>query len=68
MKRNRPRIEHESIFDNIGGGRLDLILNPPEQSLEPEFLPQPNIKRALLLTALFVLFLIIITVLELALR
>lgn len=65
MKRNRPHIEHGDLHGNIG---LDLNLNPPKQSLEPEALPQTSIKRAMLIAALFVLFLIIITVLELALR
>lgn len=70
MRRRSPRIEHEGWLGDLGKEKLYLNLNlnlrPSKQTPEP--LPKPNVRRALLWTALFALMLIAITILELAAR
>ena len=68
MRRRSPRIEHEGWLGDLGKEKLNLNLNLRPSKQTPEPLPKPNVHRALLWIALFVLFLIVVTVLELAAR
>ena len=68
MRRRSPRIEHEGWLGDLGKEKLYLNLNLRPSKQTPEPLPKPNVRRAMLWTALFALMLITITILELAAR
>ena len=68
MRRRQPRIEHEGWLGDLGKEKLYLNLNLRPSKQTPEPLLKPNVRRAMLWTALFALMLIAITILELAAR